>query len=320
MDISKNYVSVLGGCNIDIVGLPNSTLIRGDSNLGSVELTLGGVGRNIAENIGLLGLPIKMFSVIGDDIYGEKLISETSLSGVDMSLVKVVSGVNTGTYLAILDENKDMDVAINDMDIIKHFDRDYIFQNIDNIKNSSIIVFDTNPNEDILTYSTEIFRDKKLFLDTVSNIKAKKAKSIIGRFHTIKPNLKEAEVLTDMTITSYDDMKKACEFLHKKGVQNICISLSEKGVFYSSKDGYGMMDTLNKKPKNVTGAGDAFQAGLVYGEYNSLAFKDTIRLSIAAASMAMDTHQTINRDIRIENIINLSKKVEEIKIWINLLI
>ncbi|MDY0236120.1 MAG: carbohydrate kinase family protein [Gudongella sp.] len=310
----ENYVSVLGGCNIDIIGLPHSTLIRGDSNLGSVELTLGGVGRNIAENIGLLGLPIKMFSVVGEDIYGDKLISETTVSGVDMSFVKVVAGVNTGTYLAILDENKDMDVAINDMDIIEYLNRDYIFENYKTIKNSSIIVFDTNPGGEILTYATELFGDKKLFLDTVSNIKAKKAKSIIGRFHTIKPNLKEAEVLTGITINSYDDMKNACAILHKKGVHNICISLSERGVFYSSKDGFGVMDTLNKKPKNVTGAGDAFQAGLVYGEYNGLKFKDTVRLAMAAASMAMDTPQTINRDIRIEDIIKLSKKVEEIKI------
>lgn len=306
------YVSVLGGCNIDIVGLPYSTLARGDSNLGSVELTLGGVGRNIAENIALLGIPIKMFSVVGDDINGDKLISETSISGVDMSYVKVIPGVNTGTYLAILDENKDMDVAINDMDIIEHFNRDYIFNNLDTIKNSDVIVFDTNLSEELLSYSTDLLKDKKLFLDTVSNIKAQKAKSIIGRFYTIKPNLKEAEVLTDMTINSYDDMKKACDSLHEKGVSNVCISLSEKGVFYSNKDGFGVMDTLNKKPKNVTGAGDAFQAGLVYGEYNNLSFKDSVKLAIAAASMAMDTHQTINRDIKIEDIINLSKKVEEI--------
>jgi pseudouridine kinase len=314
MDVLKNYVSVLGGCNMDIVGLPHSTLVRGDSNLGKVELALGGVGRNIAENIGLLGVPIKMFSVVGKDIYGDKLISETSLSGVDMSFVKQIPGVNTGTYLAILDENKDMDVAINDMDIIEHFDRDYLFTNHETIKDSSIIVFDTNPSQAILSYATEVFGDKKLFLDTVSNIKAKKAKDIIGRFHTIKPNLKEAEVLTGIAIKSYHDMKKACDFLHKKGVVNICISLSEKGVYYSSAGGSGVMDTLNKSPKNVTGAGDAFQAGLVYGEYKGLVFRDTVKLAIAAASMAMDTHQTINRDIRIEEIINLSKKVEEIKI------
>ena len=126
--------------------------------------------------------------------------------------------------------------------------------------------------------------------------------------------MKEAEVLTDLIINSFDDMKKACHILHSKGVQNICISLSERGVFYSSKDGYGMMDTLNKKPKNVTGAGDAFQGGLVYGEYKGLKFKDTVKLAIAAASMAMDTPQTINRDIIIEDLIKLSEKVEEIKI------
>ncbi len=51
MDTNNDYVIVIGGVNIDIVGYPYSKLISQDSNIGGVKLSLGGVGRNIAKKI-----------------------------------------------------------------------------------------------------------------------------------------------------------------------------------------------------------------------------------------------------------------------------
>ena len=45
------YVAVVGAGNVDIGGTPDSALVPADSNPGRVTVTLGGVGRNIAENL-----------------------------------------------------------------------------------------------------------------------------------------------------------------------------------------------------------------------------------------------------------------------------
>ena len=45
----KDYVLVIGGANMDIQGFPQKQLISGDSNPGTVKVSCGGVGRNIAE-------------------------------------------------------------------------------------------------------------------------------------------------------------------------------------------------------------------------------------------------------------------------------
>ena len=51
----QNQIAVVGGCNIDISATSYTFLIEADSNPGYVKTTLGGVGRNIAENLLLLG-------------------------------------------------------------------------------------------------------------------------------------------------------------------------------------------------------------------------------------------------------------------------
>ena len=50
------YVTVVGGMNMDIGGRPYKTLVGKDSNPGAVRMSPGGVGRNIAHNMSLIGL------------------------------------------------------------------------------------------------------------------------------------------------------------------------------------------------------------------------------------------------------------------------
>ena len=71
--MNTKYVTVIGGVNVDIVGFPNSPLVAQDSNPGTIRVSFGGVGRNIAENIVKLGVPTKLLSAIGDDVFGQQV-------------------------------------------------------------------------------------------------------------------------------------------------------------------------------------------------------------------------------------------------------
>ena len=53
------YAVVVGGVNLDIGGRSFGKLVPADSNPGQVRTSLGGVGRNIAHNMALLGMDVK---------------------------------------------------------------------------------------------------------------------------------------------------------------------------------------------------------------------------------------------------------------------
>ena len=77
---------VFGGINMDIWGRPAGALVPKDSNPGTVSLRPGGVGRNIAHDLRLLGLEVSLVAAIGGDIYATA-ISESCLAlGIDLSL------------------------------------------------------------------------------------------------------------------------------------------------------------------------------------------------------------------------------------------
>ena len=107
-----SYAVVVGGVNVDIGGRSFKKLVAEDSNPGEVSTSLGGVGRNIAHNMSLMGLDVRLLSAYGDDINGERVAASCSELGIDLSHALRVSGGTTSTYLYITDPEGEMALAV----------------------------------------------------------------------------------------------------------------------------------------------------------------------------------------------------------------
>ena len=77
-------VYVIGAVNMDLAGTPDAPLRAGDSNPGRVSMTPGGVGRNIAENLRLLGRRVSLITITGEDTYANVIREHCLNAGIDM--------------------------------------------------------------------------------------------------------------------------------------------------------------------------------------------------------------------------------------------
>ena len=304
------YISVIGGANIDIHGFPKQPLRLHDSNPGSILISVGGVGRNIAENTARLGIHTRFISFLGDDLYGQQIMQACQREGVDMRHVETLRGETTGTYLSILDETGDMHVAISGMDIYERMDRAFIERQMGILEQSSLVVLDTNLPEDVIRYTLSSLPHQKFLVDTVSTAKAVKIREMLGSFHTVKPNRLEAEALTGIEITNRDTLERTADFLQKKGVQNVFVSLGADGTYYSDQRSRGIMKANKPEIINVTGAGDAFIAGLVLGNLRAWDIEHKTRFAMGASLMALAHADTINPALSEENIAQIIEQAE----------
>ena len=96
------YAVVVGGVNVDIGGRSYAKLVAADSNPGRVSISLGGVGRNIAHNMALMGLDVKLLTAMGDDIYGSRIAASCTELGIDASHALRVPDCATSTYLSLI--------------------------------------------------------------------------------------------------------------------------------------------------------------------------------------------------------------------------
>lgn len=290
---SGSYAVVVGGVNMDIGGQSFSPLVAEDSNPGAITMSLGGVGRNIAHNLTLMGTDVRLLTAFGEDVYGQKIAASCSELGIDVSHALRLSNMATSTYLYIAGPNGDMALALSDMEICKKISPAYLAANLSLIQNAQVVVCDTNIPQESLIYLAENCR-QPLFCDPVSTAKAEKLRPILHRIHTLKPNRLEAELLSGVPIHGKEDVAQAAKALLGKGVRRLFISMGADGVYAATEKEQLWLPNLPGNLVNTTGCGDAFMAALVWAYLEGTDLRNTALAGLAAGSIAMESQETIN--------------------------
>ncbi len=290
---SAPYVVVIGGVNMDIGGHAFAPLVARDSNPGRVKMSLGGVGRNIAHNLTLLGTDVQLITAFGDDVAAQKLTASCSELGINISHSLQVSGMATSTYLFLTGPDGDMELAISDMDIYERITPSFLASKLPLLSNAQLIIVDTNIPEESIHWIAENCR-VPVFADPVSTVKAEKLRGVLGKLHTIKPNRLEAEILSGIPLTSRNNIERAADVLLAEGLRRIFISLGADGVFAADHRDRCYVPCLPGNMVNATGCGDAFMAAIAWAHLEGTNLENTARAGLAASSIAMESEETIN--------------------------
>ena len=290
---SNSYVAVVGGVNVDIGGRSLAPLVASDSNPGRVSISLGGVGRNIAHNMALMGLDVHLLTAYGNDMNGQRVAASCLELGIDLSHALRLNDMATSTYLYLTDPEGEMALAVSDMSICEKITPAYLAENLSQLQNAQVVVADANIPAESLQYLAENCT-APLFVDPVSTIKAEKLRPILHKIHTLKPNKLEAELLSGVKIENREDMLKAADRLLKMGVHRLFVSLGADGVFAAMGDQRLWLPNLPGRMVNTTGCGDAFMAALVWSYLQGSDLRETALAGLAAGSIAMESGETIN--------------------------
>lgn len=290
---NPSYAAVVGAVNMDIGGTSLHKLVPADSNPGRVRMSLGGVGRNIAHNMSLLGVDVRFLTAFGDDVYAQKIAASCGELGIDISQALTVPGGSTSTYLFLADEDGDMALAVSDMEIYERITPRWLSSRLPLLQNAQLVVVDTNIPAESLAWLAENVT-VPIFADPVSTAKAEKLRPILGKLHTLKPNRIEAELLSGVAITDEESLHRCAEALLSTGLHRVFISLGGDGVFAADRSGALHLPCFEATMLNATGAGDAFMAGLAWAYLEGADLEQTAKLCSAAAAIAIEGSETIN--------------------------
>ena len=304
---SGTYAVVVGGVNVDIGGMSFAPLVAADSNPGKVSISLGGVGRNIAHNLALLGADVRMLTAYGDDAHGQQVAASCSALGIDLSHALKVADGTTSTYLYLTDERGEMALAVSDMEICKKISPAYLAEKLPLLQNAQVVVADANIPAESLEFLAENCT-APLFIDPVSTVKAEKLRPILHKIHTLKPNRLEAELLSGVKIETLEDVKKAAAKLMEMGVHRMFISLGGDGVLAAMDGQMLQLPNIPGNMVNTTGCGDAFMSALVWAYLEGTDLETTARAGLAAGSIAMESQETINPNMSAEALYARMKK------------
>lgn len=228
----KSKITVIGASNIDLIGFSEEELIYKDSNIGTLETSLGGVGRNIAENLSRLGFLVEFISVLADDEFSKTIIDSCKSLNISTAHCSIIKGSKTSVFMAIMNHKNDLALGLSAMKIYDNIPDAFILNSLNTIRQNNYCVLETNMPQDILKLVTQKLPEIRFALDAVSGDKALRAKPVLSKLHILKCNLLEAELLSNIKVNTKEDYKNLVSYFINLGVKKVFITLGEDGVVY----------------------------------------------------------------------------------------
>ena len=299
-------VLVIGAAGIDIIGLVKGELQARTSSPATIRTSYGGVARNVAENLARLGQPVNLVSVVGQDHNGDQLLEYARQAGVNVDSVLSSADFPTGTYLAVVNSDGEMQYGLDDMRAVSALTPEYINTIENRFSQASLVFVDANLPKDTLRRVMSIARRKQLpvVADPTSQALAEKLRRYIPRLQMVVPNCREAEILCDRHIgpSSRREALAAAKCLVAQGVEIAIIGLAAFGVCYATSQTSGHVPAQRTAVVDPTGAGDALTATVLFGLLNDIPIDDAVRLGVTAASLTLRHRGSVVPDLSLENL------------------
>lgn len=301
-------VLCIGAANLDRKMRTLATLQMGTSNPVSSEEVFGGVGRNIAENLARLSIPVALLTALGDDAAGHALQTHAEDAGIDMRGSLHLSNTSSGTYTAVLDEHGEMLLAMANMQLYEQLTPAFLHSRQPQRAAAALTVCDLNLGHDsVQALLADARQDDSqgrspaapLVIVAVSQPKMAHLPQDLTGLHLLILNRGELETRVARALPTAADLRAACREVQRQGARQVIVTCGGEGVYFT--DG-GSLDApiLHLAARevaavDVTGAGDAFSAAVCWSLYHDSGdLKLACRRGLKLAAMTLESDATVS--------------------------
>ncbi|MGM9513271.1 PfkB family carbohydrate kinase [Roseateles sp. DB2] len=239
------------------------------SNPASQLESAGGVARNIAENLARLGLPVQLLTAVGQDPAGQALLAEAASLGIRTHGSLQLAEVPTGSYTAVLDEHGDLLIGLAQMQACEALDAAFLQSTLALRRSASWTVLDLNlPAATVAALLAEAAAGQRQQAAVAASVpKMDRLPQDLRGLSLLLLNRDELAACTSIHLDSEAALDEAWSQLQARGLQRLVLTQGSDDVRCACTG-----EPLRRVPAQavtdiveVTGAGDAFAAGVVAG-------------------------------------------------------
>ncbi|NXJ59633.1 YOW5 protein, partial [Rostratula benghalensis] len=190
---------VIGGINIDFIAKAQNPVILGggQTNIGRVRRTFGGVGRNLADCLSRLGQTPLFLSAVGKDEHSDSILHYCH--HMDMSVVLQLEGKSTATYCAVITSTGELSIGLGDMDIHHQITEQYVSQFKENLCQAPLVCIDGNVPLSTIQYVCQLAKEHQISVCYEPTDENKASKPFLSEswkaLTYISPNLQELRAI-----------------------------------------------------------------------------------------------------------------------------
>lgn len=252
-------VTVIGSINLDrtirVKQMPKPGETMHTEGIFSVG---GGKGANQAVAAKRSEATTHFIGAVGNDEAGAMMLELLNDEGIVTNAITTLEEHPTGQAYIIVDDNGENSIMIV-VGANNEFRPDFVQEHKATIEKSDFLIaqFESNMESTIEAFTIARNAGVKTILNPAPALK-NVPEALLKVTDMIVPNETEVEILTGITITDEDSMKKAATYLHALGIEAVIITIGSKGAFYDVNGQSGIVPAFKVKAIDTTAAGDTF--------------------------------------------------------------
>jgi pseudouridine kinase len=300
-------VICIGAAFVDEIFHMKEEMIIASTVPATVTKSVGGVSRNIAHQLALLGVDVQLVTVFGDDSDGDWLKEVSITSGVKIDASITNEGLS-GKYTGILNLDGSLFTAFLTNATTVLITPQHLEQHKSLLQTASYLLADANisvsAGEWLLAFSKET--GIPLILEPVSVPPARKFKNVdLSGLYLVTPNEDELPVLCSEK--SFITQLQIEELL-EKGIENIWLHHGEHGSALYSKERSITLHAPEIEIVDCTGAGDGSLTGFILGKTLGKNDLDCMRIAHTLSAEILQVNGAIAKDLDQQKLLNLVSK------------
>ena len=249
-------VLVFGSFVVDLMSRTPHLPVPGETVKGSVfKMGPGGKGFNQGVAAHKAGADLVMVTKLGKDTFGN--VALETMKNLKMNADYIFAA------LIMVDEN----TSQNEIVVVLGSCNQITDQEVDSLspvlEKSEYLLTQLETNVSAVERIVALAEKKgvKVILNPAPVQKI--SDTVLSKIDIITPNEVEAEILTGIPVTDEENAKKAADWFMDKGVKSVIITLGGRGVYVASEEKRKLIPAFKVNAIDTTGAGDAFNGGLV---------------------------------------------------------
>lgn len=281
-----NKIFIIGSSNTDMVIKLDQLPLPGETRMGgNFFMNAGGKGANQAVAAARMGGEILFVTKIGEDIFGKQALEGFAKEGIDTKYVFTDFRHASGTALILVNDMGENCIAVAPGANAALLPAD--IDKVSELDTAEIILMQLEiPLETVYHVASKI-KGKPVKLVINPAPAQKLDDTLLDGLFLVTPNETEAKTLTGISVSDEQSASEAAEFLLKKGVQHVIITLGSGGAYFQDKERKFKMDAPLVQAVDTTAAGDIFNGALVVALTENLDWEKAIGFAIHAASLSV---------------------------------
>lgn len=284
----QRKITVFGSSVVDLMSRAPRLPAPAETVKGSFFMqSPGGKGFNQAIAARKAGGDVAMITKLGRDSLAQIPLRAMREADLSEEYLFFSDSVPTGTALIMVDETTGQNAIVIVPGACSTITEDDIAAVSEQIRHSEYLLLQLEVNQDANERAAELA--KKSGVKVIVNTAPYQPVSddFLRGVYLVTPNEVEAEELTGIAVTDKESADRAAQTLFAKGVQNVLITLGARGVYLNTGDASEILPAYRVNAVDTTGAGDAFNGGLLAALAEGKSLRDAARFANALAALSV---------------------------------